>query len=71
VQQIERVRKIPHVEGQFASLFYIDVNDHQEFLYEVATKLRENILKNYPEMKLEVIPADSYHISLSRPFYLN
>lgn len=22
-------------------------------------------------MKLEVIPADSYHISLSRPFYLN
>jgi len=66
-----KIRNIPHEEGSFASFIYFQVdkksNKINTFQNQVKSIINKNILK---EFMYETLSEDSYHISLSKTFYL-
>ena len=58
-----------HVEGNFASIVYIDVNEIKAKLYKAKTKFLEQfILRDKIDQEFE--KTCGYHISLSKTLYI-
>ena len=58
-----------HVEGNFASIVYIDVNEIKAKLYKAKTKFLEQfILRDKIDQEFE--KTYGFHISLSKTLYI-
>ncbi|EAR99473.2 hypothetical protein TTHERM_00136370 (macronuclear) [Tetrahymena thermophila SB210] len=71
IQDLQKTRKVPHIDGQFACYIYIDVNVGLAQLVKAQSNFKNRVNRDYPDYQFVDIEPDNFHISLSKTFYLN